>query len=964
MNRHLNKMFSVVTILALMLMALPMQSVGATTGGSGSISLTASGTAYTQNFDTLANTGTANNLTINGWFLDETGTSSRNNGAYSASTGSDNAGDIYSFGATGSTERAYGTLRSGTLVPIIGAGLTNNTGDVITSLLISFTGEQWRAGVTNRGAADRLDFQLSTNATSLTTGTWVDYDGLDFNSPNTISSTNTLDGNATGNRAAVSFTITDLNIVNGSSFWIRWTDFDISSSDDGLGIDDFSLTPNGGDTGVSLSINDVSANEGDSGTTSFDFTVSLSAPAGPGGVAFEITTADNTATVADNDYVANSAMGATIPEGSSTYPFSVMVNGDTTVEPNETFFVNVTNVTGATLSDGQGVGTIQNDDITITPIYDIQGAGHVSPYMNQVVTTTGVVTAVAFDSFYVQDPVGDGDNATADGIFVFMGNFCNGCPDVGDFVRMSDQVTEFIPGGASTGNLSTTQMSFPNIMVLSSGNNLPEPVVIGLGGRVPPNVDVISADEISPPINLQLAADDAANTFDPANDGIDFYESLEGMLVTVEDAVAVSAIRSFGTFSSELFTLPNNGHPEIIEPNNARTDRGGININVGLDGYGDLNPERVQIQFDASDIGTGTLYPGRVPEINLGDRLGDVTGVMNYDFGNFEVRATEVVTVTPSGLQPESTTLVGTPNEVTVASYNVFNLSPLSSDDSQRAKLASQIVNNLGSPDVIALQEIQDNSGETDDGTTAANETLQALADAITAAGGPAYEFLDVPPDNNTSGGVPGGNIRNAFLYNPDRVELDSYVSLTPDVLEAAGADPDAFFDTRNPLAATFIFGGEAFTVINNHLSSRSGSTPIFGGPQPFVQAAEDEREAQTQALNDYVDFLLSANKNARVIVTGDFNTFEFTDDLMQILPGTLDGKAILKELLSEIEDDNRYSYIFEGNSQVLDHMFATRSLLDGAEFDIVHVNVDFSFRRNDIVGSDHEPLVARFHLR
>jgi predicted extracellular nuclease len=609
------------------------------------------------------------------------------------------------------------------------------------------------------------------------------------------------------------------------------------------------------------------------------------------------------------------------------------------------------------------------------PIYDIQGAGHISPYDGQRVGTWGIVTGVAFDGFFVQDPDGDNNDDTSDGMWVFMGSFCDGCPDVGDEVTLVDRVDEFIPGGAGTGNLSTTDMAFAIINVLSSGNPLPDPVVIGRSGRIAPNVLVISPDEIDPPINLQDPADAAANPFNPAVDGIDFYESLEGMLVTVEDAVAVSAVRSFGSFSSEMFALPSNGHPDIIAPNDVRTDRGGINLAAEADGYGDLNPERVQFQFDASDTTTGTLFPGSVPEIIVGDRLGDVTGVVGYDFGNFEVRALHELSITPSGLEPETTSLVGTKKAVTVASYNVLNLaSPLAGDGddpdaAQRARLAEQIVNNLGSPDVIALQEIQDNNG-TDGGAgnleTDATETLQAFVDAIASAGGPSYAFFDVAPDPpNSSGGAPGGNIRNAFLYNPDRVELDSFVSLTPDVLAAAGAsDPGAFAGTRNPLASTFVFNGQQFTVINNHLSSRFGSTPIFGGPQPFIQAAEDAREAQVGALNDYVDFLLAAEMDARVIVNGDFNTFEFTDDLTEILPGTLDGQAIMKSLLNEVEDDNRYTFIFDGNSQVLDHMFATRSLLESAEFDIVHLNVDFSRLRTDTVASDHEPLVGRFGLK
>ncbi len=583
----------------------------------------------------------------------------------------------------------------------------------------------------------------------------------------------------------------------------------------------------------------------------------------------------------------------------------------------------------------------------VVAIYEIQGAAHVSPFVNQTVTTTGVVTAIAFNGYYVQDPDGDGVDATSDGMFVFQ---FGSIPSVGDLVELTDTVTEFIPGGAATGNLSTTQMSFPGIMVLSSDNPLPAPVIIGSSGRVPPNTEVISIVEL--PVNLQIEP----GVFNPTNDGIDFYESLEGMLVTVQDPVAVSATRTFSFFSSELFTLPNDG--AHVAPNNARTERGGINLQPDPNNRGDQNPERVQIQFDR------TLFPFSVPAITVGDQLGDITGVVGYSFGNFEVNALAMFSVTPSGLGAETTSLFGTKKRVTVASYNVLNLSPLSSDDNQRVTLASHIVNNLGSPDVIALQEIQDNSGTADDGTTDATQTLQALTDAIFLAGGTAYNFFDVAPADGSSGGVPGGNIRNAFLYNPDRVDLKSFVSLTPAVLTAASVgDPNAFNGTRDPLAATFDFDGKEFTVINNHLTSRFGSTPVFGGPQPFVQAGEAAREAQTQALNDFVDSLLADDKDAGVIVLGDLNTMEFTNDLTEILPGTLDGKAVMKTLLGEVEDDNRYTFNFEGNSQMLDNMFATRSLLDRAELDIVHVNVDFP-RVDNTVGSDHDPLVAGFEPR
>ena len=152
-------------------------------------------------------------------------------------------------------------------------------------------------------------------------------------------------------------------------------------------------------------------------------------------------------------------------------------------------------------------------------------------------------------------------------------------------------------------------------------------------------------------------------------------------------------------------------------------------------------------------------------------------------------------------------------------------------------------------------------------------------------------------------------------------------------------------------------------------LTSRFGSTPIFGGLQPFVQAGEDEREAQMGALNEVVDALIAAgrgnkthaSKAARVIVLGDLNTMEFTNDLTEVLPGT-GSDRVLTNLIDSLTDDNVYTYNFEGNSQVLDHFLVSDALLDGAKLDIVHVNVDFP-RVDDAFGSDHEPVVTLLNL-
>jgi predicted extracellular nuclease len=573
----------------------------------------------------------------------------------------------------------------------------------------------------------------------------------------------------------------------------------------------------------------------------------------------------------------------------------------------------------------------------------IQGRAHISPSLGQEVRTSGIVTAVGGNEIYLQDSAGDGDPATSDAILVRTRT--TGVAR-GDVVRVTGIVIEFVPGGDRTANLSITTIEAPAVAVLRRGRPLPRPVVLGRDGRLPPARVVISPDEL--PVNLRIREEVERNRFDPEDDAIDFFESLEGMLVVVRHPVAVSATQTFNRNQSEIVTLPDTGTGIAAH---RRTRAGGILLQSGRDNLGGQNPERVQIHLDAA------LFPGLAPSVRVGDRLGDVAGVMRYNFGSYEVAATAGFEVRPRSVTPEITMLVGIPGTFTVASYNVLNLSATASDSAQRRLLAGQIVEALRSPDIIALQEIQDDSGEVDDGTTSASGTLAALGTAIEAAGS-RYAFFDVAPADGRAGGAPGGNIRNAFLYNPGRVRLLSHRSLTPAVLAAAGArDNAAFRESRDPLEGVFDVLGRRVTVINNHLSSRFGSTPVFGAVQPFVQAGEADRAAQVRALQDYVAHRLAADPEARVIVMGDMNTFEFSDELADMLPGS---PTTLYPLLPLVPAAERYSYNYEGNSQALDHIFVSRALVRGAELDVLHLNTDFPALPGR-TASDHDPLVARF---
>ncbi len=206
------------------------------------VTITSTTTPYTQNFNTLkATAGTSKTLPA-GWKLLETAANA--NTSYTTDAGSSTAGDTYSYGTGTATERALGTLRSGSLISTLGVQVKNSTGQTITSITVSYTGEQWRCGSASR--TDQLDFQYSINATSLATGTWIDNNALDFVSPNTLA-IGALDGNAAANKTLRSAVISGVSIPNNAIFWLRLTDADASAADDGLAIDDFSIRLNSAD---------------------------------------------------------------------------------------------------------------------------------------------------------------------------------------------------------------------------------------------------------------------------------------------------------------------------------------------------------------------------------------------------------------------------------------------------------------------------------------------------------------------------------------------------------------------------------------------------------------------------------------------------------------------------------------------------------------------------------------------
>jgi hypothetical protein len=249
-------------------------------------------------------------------------------------------------------------------------------------------------------------------------------------------------------------------------------------NDEWIGVDDIvvSTTPCGGGGEPLLVVGDVMQAEGSAGNTTFGFAVTLSAPA-PAAVTFDASTADGTATTADNDYQPLTNAPFTIPMGQTGTIVTVNVVGDTTPEPNETFLLNLANIVGATPIDVQGSGIVLNDDVPIVPIHDIQGPGNASPIVGSTVTTTGIVTGVRTNGFFVQAAEADydADPNTSEGVFVFSGTPVPAGVVVGNRVQVTATVAEFVPTQDPL-QPPLTELTSPTVVLVSTGHPLPMPV--------------------------------------------------------------------------------------------------------------------------------------------------------------------------------------------------------------------------------------------------------------------------------------------------------------------------------------------------------------------------------------------------------------------------------------------------------------------------------------------------------
>ncbi|HEX8284854.1 MAG TPA: lamin tail domain-containing protein [Pyrinomonadaceae bacterium] len=698
---------------------------------------------------------------------------------------------------------------------------------------------------------------------------------------------------------------------------------------------------------VSLAVNDVSQNEGNAATTAFTFSVTLSAPAGPGGVTFDICTADGTAqddnpATEDNDYAANCLTGQSIPLGSNgPYNFTVNVNGDATVEPNETFFVNVINVVGATVADGQGQGTVVNDDFTVTPIHNIQGNGAASPLAGQAVATTGIVTLLrtssndgggAASGYFLQAPdaEADADPNTSEGIFVFTSSVPT--VSVGDEVRVTGTVQEF--------NGLTEIGSVTNTSIIDTGNPLPTAVTL----------DSTILDPAAAPTQPQL-------------------EKYEGMRLSASSLVTVAPNDTF----FDVYTVLANVARPVREPGIPASDPVPPDPTSGVPDccipIWDENPERLLVDTNGRAGATNNAYTSNVT-------LTSVSGPLDYAFGAYRL-------VSDAALSASANmTAVAVPeplaSEFTVAGYNIENFN---NDATQRQKAALTVRDVLHYPDIIGAVEIFDLAD------------LRALRDQINddavAAGDPdpQYEAYLVEADGTSE----DDDQDVGFLVKISRV---SVTSVTQEREEETYVEPGtgtvATLHDRPPLVLDAVVDPSGTNprrvlVVVNHLRSFI-DIELVAGDGPRVR---EKRKKQAESLADLLNDLQTDNPGVPVISVGDYNAIQFSsgyDDSLSVIKGTPtpDDEIVVDQspdlvnpdfvnLIDGLPADEQYSFVFEGTPQALDHHVVNAAArARNTRTAIARVNSDFpevpaaAFAADAARperNSDHDPVVSYYSL-
>ena len=644
--------------------------------------------------------------------------------------------------------------------------------------------------------------------------------------------------------------------------------------------------------------------------------------------------------------------------------------------------MNVTNVTGATVADGQGQGTIQNDDSNpcddpFTPIYQIQGSG-TSAALTGIRTTEGVVVGdfegtAANSGFFIQDPAGDGDAATSDGIFVFTGSA--NTVDAGDYVRVTGFARERFNQTAFNGTNSNTT---PVTDILKCGTGS------------------VAATDVTMPF---------ATTTSP--------ERYEGMLVRFPQSLVIAEYFNYGRFGEMVLALPLDGEARpftgtaIDEPGaaaNARTLANSLRRITLDDNQSAQNPPVLR-HPNGLDFSLTNSFRG-------GDHVQNAVGVLGFDFSLYRIFPTGAADYSATNERPEAPEPVG--GTLRVAAMNTLNFfltldetpsdtnvaGPCGGNANLDCRGADANADPPGDPivdqelprqrdkllqalagldaDVLGLNELENTPG------------VDPLADIVAGLNdmdgvGP-YAAID-------TGTIGTDAIKVGLIYNPDVVvPVGSFQVLS-------SADDPRFIDTKSrpALAQTFeeIATGARFTVVVNHLKSKgSDCLDVDLDPGPAVDPDNDTGDGQgncngtrtlaAQALVDWIATDPTGSGDPDFLIMGDLNSYAMEDPIGAIKAGADDESGTADDwtnLIALQQGTYAYSYVFDGQSGYLDHALANASIagqvagaadwhINADEPSVLDYDVSFKPEAQDRLyeadryrTSDHDPVVVGLDL-
>ncbi|MBP3983193.1 lamin tail domain-containing protein [Pseudoxanthomonas helianthi] len=654
-------------------------------------------------------------------------------------------------------------------------------------------------------------------------------------------------------------------------------------------------------------------------------------------------------------YGSTATCAETAPTGTLSNTTAALRNGDGSVDTNNNsadFSIGTPNPRNSSAEPPQP------EPATPRTIPQIQGNGLVSPHVGEKVVTEGIVTARKFNNgFFLQSANDDGDPATSEGVFVFTSSAPPASAAVGNRVRVTAKVEEFTPS-TNPNQLSITELSSPTVEVLETGVALPAPVEITAA---------------------ELNANAAPGTL----------EKLEGMRVSVAHAIAISGTDGSideddaigGTDSVFYVKLPETATP-FREPGIGVLDVIPIPADKNPPRF-DTNPERLMVRA-RQQIGAASL------SLDGGAQVDGLVGVLDYYSATWALLpdATSPPTVT-GGKLPEA---VADPayEDVTIGGFNLLRFFDEVADgdgaptlkaaavDKRLGKTAWAICDYLKAPDILGVVEVEHLA------------ILQRLADRIntTCARAPGYVAYLV--EGNDVGGIDVGFlVSTRSLGASPRVEVLDVQQIGKNAVLANPDGSSSLLNDRPPLVLHAVVhqdNGASYpvTVIANHLRSLNDIDSIAAGSNGWPTAGarvRAKRAEQARFTAQLVQDEQIAHPGSKIVMVGDFNAFEFNDGYTDVL-GIIKGEEAPEDqvltwvpspLTSILIDGSqligdpaqRYSYVFEGNAQSLDHVLVNEALaLDdvGLSVDHARINADFGvFHYGDAATplrvSDHDPV-------